>query len=96
MRNINIVDTTGAGDSFIGGFIFCIILRKVGLLGEGDFSHDDATRFSLLLSSWIAGNKIKSMGARGGIPDGKQVDEELGVTIKDVQERLKTLVYKDN
>ena len=59
-----IVDSTGAGDSFIGGFI-------TGLL------HGLCERESLKLASIVASQNLRGAGARTQLPTSKVVAEVL-------------------
>lgn len=58
----DIVDTTGAGDSFIGGYIYSS--SKLCQSGVG-FNN---TLFRLKFASWVAGKKILGNGARTTLP----------------------------
>jgi ribokinase len=62
---VNVVDTTGAGDVFHGGYIY-------GLLQKWDIK--DVVRFA----SAFAALKCRKLGGRAGIPDLQEVNELLG------------------
>ena len=55
INSIDIIDTVGAGDAFIGGVI-------VGLLSDLTFTG------ILLLASYVASQKLLGYGARAGLP----------------------------
>ena len=97
LKDLNIVDTTGAGDSFIGGYILFSILTKFGLFEQDqDSSHlssMDGIRLGLKFSSWVAGTKIGGMGSRSALPNGQKMDEELGVNLKEIQASLNLLIH---
>lgn len=61
---IDVVDTTGAGDAFHGGFIY-------GLLQEWDV--EQTVRFA----SAVAALNCRQLGGRTGLPDRGEVDEFL-------------------
>src|SRR3989344_753378 len=54
---VEVVDTTGAGDAFIGGYIF-------GHLNGFDYEK------SMKFACWVAGKKCEKQGAREGLPYG--------------------------
>ena len=62
-----IVDSTGAGDSFIGGFI-------TGLL------HGFCEKNCMRLASLVASQKLRGQGARGSLPTSKTIAEVIGTT----------------
>lgn len=43
-------------------------------------------------ASWVAGQKLQGTGAQTALPWGKDVDETLGTTKKDVLSRLEGLI----
>jgi len=80
LSNVKVVDTTGAGDSFIGGFL---LLRFVT---STTFRHSMTT--CLQFGSWVGGRKLQGFGARGALPTATDVDTDLGTTNKAVAESL--------
>ena len=84
LTNIKVVDTTGAGDSFIGGFL---LLRY---MVASSFQH--STTSCLQFASWVAGRKLQCFGARSALPTAADVDADLGTTNQDVAETLVKLL----
>jgi hypothetical protein len=70
LEGTRVVDTTGSGDAFIGGYLMANLASQV----------NDPTQFALSLGSWVAGRKVAGPGARSALPKGKDVDEILGKT----------------
>ena len=68
LPNVRIVDTTGAGDAFWGGY----------LAARLDPQSYPTVTDSLRLATWVAGHKIRGPGARTTLPTAKQRDEQLG------------------
>ena len=64
--DVDVIDTTGAGDVFHGGYIY-------GLIQKWDIK--DVLRFA----SAFAALKCRKLGGRAGIPDLKDVEELTGV-----------------
>ena len=76
------MDTTGAGDAFIGGYI----LAK--LFGPSQPVDDDPIQFALSFGAWVAGRKVAGPGPRSALPNGNDVDEDLGNTKDAIQKAL--------
>ncbi|UJR21764.1 hypothetical protein I4U23_024839 [Adineta vaga] len=57
VKSEEITDTTGCGDSFIGGVLYCLLRKEF-------WSRDQLLRFA----SYIAMCKIKGIGARSSLP----------------------------
>jgi hypothetical protein len=83
LLDLKIVDTTGAGDAFIGGFL----LAKIGA-GSDDCSDEESVPLALNFASWVAGKKIEGPGARHSLPTGTEVDQLLGTTIPEIRVAL--------
>jgi sugar/nucleoside kinase (ribokinase family) len=82
ITDAHIVDTTGAGDAFIGGYILAQLLST---------AHD-YPMFGLEFGSWVGGKKLSGPGARSALPRGCEVDAQLGRTPGEVQGRLGKLL----
>ena len=84
-RNVKVIDTTGAGDAFIGGYILSHLFLQ---------SYDEESpalnkaKFCLDFGSWVAGKKIMGPGARATLPSGLQINEELGSGIVQIKNCL--------
>eukprot|EP00934_Nitzschia_sp_Nitz4_P008782 Nitzschia sp. Nitz4//scaffold20_size174350//27134//28802//NITZ4_002083-RA/size174350-augustus-gene-0.44-mRNA-1//-1//CDS//3329541752//8772//frame0 len=76
LQGTTVVDTTGSGDAFIGGYLLTTILP-----------HPD-TMLSLRFGSWVAGRKVSGPGARTALPTGAEVDDLLGKDMKTVNSKL--------
>ena len=79
----NVIDTTGAGDAFIGGYILTHLLSN---------TLDDPIQFGLEFGAWVGGKKLSGPGARSALPKGCEVDNQLGRTIEEIQGRLGMLL----
>jgi sugar/nucleoside kinase (ribokinase family) len=78
LQNVEIVDTTGSGDAFIGGYL----LSKVALNVNANECPIDPIRFQLLLGTFAAGKKLEGPGARTALPTGTQIDVDLGTDLE--------------
>lgn len=76
--DVQIVDSTGAGDAFIGGYL-------MALLGESN----GRIQFSLEFASWVSARKLEGPGARSSLPKGADVDDFLGIDAATVGTELK-------
>jgi pfkB family carbohydrate kinase len=81
--NCPVVDTTGAGDAFIGGFV---LARLCGT----DFPIETCMKFG----SWVGGQKIQGPGARSALPRASQANEMLGSSSAQVMQTLDELIGK--
>jgi hypothetical protein len=96
-RNVKVIDTTGAGDAFIGGYILSNILMqsyKYQHGGQDSTSNNglNKTKFCLDFGSWVAGKKIMGPGARAALPSGRDVDVELGSDVFQIMDSLQEKV----
>ncbi len=82
LSNVEIVDTTGAGDAFFGAFLLARL--------HSEMKHKP--RLALSFASWVAGRKLGGPGARTTIPRAHEVDEELGEDIEQMQRSLQLRV----
>ena len=76
LKGADIVDTTGAGDAFIGGYIMARLASK-------------SVPFCMDFASWVGGQKVQGPGARSALPKGAAVDELLGSDLASVGNRVK-------
>jgi sugar/nucleoside kinase (ribokinase family) len=79
LPDIPVVDTTGAGDSFLGGYL-------AGLLDTRTYP---TVADRLRLAAWVAGHKIQGPGARTTLPTAAQRERELGSTPEAIQKSLR-------
>jgi sugar/nucleoside kinase (ribokinase family) len=80
----DIVDTTGAGDAFIGAYLLFF------LMDQNDSSlmtHSEMSPTCLNFACWASGHKIRGTGFFA-LPTGSAVDEYLGRTRSEVQLHL--------
>lgn len=78
LTNVAVVDTTGAGDAFLGGYLLVKTCTTT------------ATCVSAInFGSWVAGKKLEGPGARMTLPRASQVDNQLGCTGMQVANSLK-------
>jgi sugar/nucleoside kinase (ribokinase family) len=82
LSDITVVDTTGAGDAFIGGYI-------VAQLVPGD---SDPIQTSLEFGCWVGGRKLEGPGARSALPKASDVDTGLGTDTSLVHKALKEVL----
>jgi sugar/nucleoside kinase (ribokinase family) len=91
LQDLTIVDTTGAGDAFIGGYL----ISKIAFIDpiprtERDRAADaEMAQFALELASFVAGRKLEGPGARSALPSGNVVDFELGKDLMTVRSNLR-------
>lgn len=79
LSGLKIVDTTGAGDAFIGGYLMAKLTSEAV----------NPVQFALEFGSWVGGRKLEGPGARCALPKGMDVDKSLGTTEGAVAESLK-------
>jgi sugar/nucleoside kinase (ribokinase family) len=85
-----VVDTTGAGDAFIAGYI----VSRNYLDNDGSLEDAESrTIFNLQFASWVAGKKIGCAGARVGLPTVMEVEKELGNNFLKMAESLQKLIF---
>lgn len=84
LRNVNVVDTTGAGDAFIGGYLLAYITSVK--------SNKNGISFNMRFASWVSGKKLESPGVRDALPTGELVDQQLGRTVEDIDNSLDQVI----
>lgn len=78
IQNVQIVDTTGAGDAYVGGYLSAL-----------KFAEAPSVILALNFGAWVAGKKLDGPGAQSALPSGsQQVDEQLGRSSQEVQRSL--------
>jgi sugar/nucleoside kinase (ribokinase family) len=76
LKNADIVDTTGAGDAFIGGYLLSSLV------------YSENQQMALDFGAWVGGKKLGGPGARSALPRSVQVDVLLGRTPEEVEHNL--------
>lgn len=66
-EKVRVVDTTGAGDSFIGAFLYCLYKGQVDSLNISDLSESDLGRY-LGFSNRYSGLSVTKKGAIASYP----------------------------
>lgn len=92
LRDVSIVDTTGAGDAFIGGYLM-VQLQSLSRVAEHRDDQDDHIQFGLQFGAWVGGGKLSGPGARSALPSGSDVDKCLGKDEKLVRQNLDNMLY---
>jgi sugar/nucleoside kinase (ribokinase family) len=87
LPDIDVVDTTGAGDAFIGGYILAQLIPDDT---KSDFK--DQLQTSLEFGCWVGGRKLQGPGARSALPKAADVDIGLGTDVSLVQNALKDIL----
>jgi sugar/nucleoside kinase (ribokinase family) len=87
LQDIAVVDTTGAGDAFIGGYILAQLIP-----GNSKSNFKDPLQTSLEFGCWVGGRKLQGPGARSALPKAADVDILLGTDVSLVQNALKDIL----
>lgn len=74
---VNAIDTTGAGDSFIGSFLYNLSVDNVSL-ADLDKLTEDKLRSYLVFSNYYACNTTTKKGAIGSMATKEEIDEYIG------------------
>lgn len=74
---VNVVDTTGAGDSFIGSFLYSLLNDNVLLEGIDKVASDKLREY-LMFSNYYACNTTTKKGAIGGYATREEIDAYIG------------------
>jgi len=87
LKDATVVDTTGAGDAFIGGHI---LMSNIAF-EEGKDEIIDKFQFALEMGSFVSGRKVGGPGARIALPTGRDFDL-LGSSAADAKASLQKLL----
>ena len=89
LNDVAIVDTTGAGDAFIGGYLMACLFASPTVDNVRQHVRDDElVQFALEFASWVSARKLGGPGARSALPRGIDVDEMLGKDYTSVKRTL--------
>ena len=83
LKDAKIVDTTGAGDAFIGGYL----ISSIALEENKDEGNENIIQFALEMGSFVGGKKLAGPGARTALPTSKDIDL-LGSDVDTVKQSL--------
>jgi sugar/nucleoside kinase (ribokinase family) len=83
LTNATIVDTTGAGDVFIAGYLLVSLTLVSGA---------STSSLALAFGNWVAGKKLQQPGARLSLQGKSLVDDELGHSRSEVENNLKKVL----
>ena len=92
LNDAPVVDTTGAGDAFIGGYI---LMSSMAFGEEEEKAIANKVQFALETGSFVGGRKVGGPGARTALPTGKDFDE-LGSSAADAKASLQNLLSSFN
>jgi len=97
LDDVHVVDTTGAGDAFIGGYILGRRMMMTSISdSDGTKEESETTKsgvgVALKLGAWVGGRKLEGPGSRLGLPKGSDVDECLGHTLEEVVTSLNSKI----
>ena len=84
LPNIAIVDTTGAGDAFIGGYLLALLV-----------SEDEVPStigLAMPLGAWVAGRKLEGPGVWDALPTSVDVDSMLGEDTEQLFQQLGRII----
>ena len=87
LKDAPVVDTTGAGDAFIGGY-----LLMSNIACEEEEAIGSKVQMALETGSFVGGRKVGGAGARTTLPTGSEFDLLLGSSAIDVKASLKILL----
>ena len=83
LSDAKVVDTTGAGDAFVGGYLLVRLATR-----KDDPNVHLATKFG----SWVAGRKVQAPGVRDSLPTGLDVNTHLGTTTSGIEHELNAII----
>ena len=76
LENVNAIDTTGAGDSFIGAFLFKLLENEVNLEGIDKLSCDTIRDYLLFANHYAAYSTTKK-GAIASYANLEEIQEYI-------------------
>jgi sugar/nucleoside kinase (ribokinase family) len=89
----DVVDTTGAGDAFIGGYLLYYLILLVERYDYRSAKQESISLQACLdFGCWVSGEKVRGIGARRSLPTGDAVNHQLGITPADVQLSLREAI----
>lgn len=74
---VECVDTTGAGDGFIGSFLYCLCKDGIGAEELSKVSAEKLREY-LTFANWFASRSVMKKGAIISYPSGGEYTEEIG------------------
>ena len=92
LNDAPVVDTTGAGDAFIGGYI---LMSNMVFGEEDEKAIGNNVQIALQTGSFVGGRKVGGPGARTALPTGKDFDV-LGSSVADAKASLQNLLRPFN
>jgi len=92
LKDATVVDTTGAGDAFIGGYI---LMSKIVFEEGEEETIGSKVQFALEMGSFVGGRKVGGPGARIALPTGRDFDL-LGSSAVDAKVSLQNLLGSFN
>ena len=87
LSNAKVVDTTGAGDAFMGGYLLVMVVCR---------QHSPNVQLATNFGSWVAGRKVQAPGVRDSLPTGLDVDTHLGTTTTAIEKELNNFISSFN
>lgn len=85
LKDARIIDTTGAGDAFIGAFL---LAKYAGLGGD----EPNGVQQAMAFATWVSGKKLEGVGAQSSLPRGADVDQQLAMDMEGVTASLRNLI----
>jgi sugar/nucleoside kinase (ribokinase family) len=92
LKDATVVDTTGAGDAFIGGYI---LMSSIAFEEGEDEAIGSKVQIALEMGSFVGGRKVGGPGARTALPTGRDIDL-LGSSTVDAKASLRNLLGSFN
>lgn len=111
LKDVTVVDTTGAGDAYIGGYVLtstmaayrgfhseepCIGTSSSSNGNSNNSSSSRNIQLAMDIGSFVGGQKVGGPGARTTLPTGQEFDTLLGSNEVDVMASLGNLIGSFN